>query len=303
MKILISGASGLVGTSLRKLLEQDGHAVRRLVRPGGKLSAGDICWDPLARTLDTGPIEDTDAFVHLSGASIAGGRWTPARKALLRSSRVDSTRILVDALAGLRHKPKAFVCASAIGYYGDRGDEILTESSEPGGDILAQLARDWEAEAMRADRAHIRTVCLRFGIILAAQGGAFPRMLLPFKLGVGGRFGSGRQWMSWVALEDAVRAARLAIVTDAVSGPVNVVAPSPVRNAAFARILAGVLRRPAIFAAPAFLLRVTLGEMADPLLLSSQRVRPEQLLARNFTFRFADLQNALETMLVTREAN
>jgi len=303
MKILISGGSGFVGTRLAKLLEQDGHAVGRLVRPGGRLLAGDVSWDPMAGIFDTSAIEGMDVFVHLSGASIARDRWTPARKALLRSSRVDSTRVLVDALAGLRHKPKAFVCASAIGYYGDRGDEILTESSEPGGDFLALLARDWEAEARRAEHAHIRTVRLRFGLILAAQGGAFPRMLLPFKLGVGGSFGNGRQWMSWVALEDAVRAARLAIVTDAVSGPVNVVAPNPVRNAEFARILAGALSRPAIFRAPAFLLRVALGEMADPLLLSSQRVRPEQLLARNFTFRFADLASALKAMLVTSVPN
>jgi len=303
MKILISGASGLVGTSLTKLLEQEGHAVGRLVRPGGKLSAGDVCWDPVARTLDTGAIEGMDAFVHLSGASIAGGRWTPARKALLRSSRVDSTRMLVDALAGLRHKPRAFVCASATGYYGDRGDETLTESSGPGGDFLAQLARDWEAEATRAEHAHIRTVRLRFGIVLAAQGGALPRMLLPFKLGVGGCFGNGRQWMSWVALEDAVRAARLAIVSDTVSGPVNVVAPNPVRNAEFVRTLAGVLSRPAIFSAPALLLRLALGEMADPLLLASQRVHPEQLLARKFDFHFADLPTALKTMLITPVPN
>jgi len=303
MKILISGASGLVGTSLTKLLEQEGHAVGRLVRPGGKLSAGDVCWDPVARTLDTGAIEGMDAFVHLSGASIAGGRWTPARKALLRSSRVDSTRMLVDALAGLRHKPRAFVCASATGYYGDRGDETLTESSGPGEDFLAQLARDWEAEATRAEHAHIRTVRLRFGIVLAAQGGALPRMLLPFKLGVGGCFGNGRQWMSWVALEDAVRAARLAIVSDTVSGPVNVVAPNPVRNAEFVRTLAGVLSRPAIFSAPALLLRLALGEMADPLLLASQRVHPEQLLARKFDFHFADLPTALKTMLITPVPN
>jgi len=303
MKILISGASGFVGANLTKLLEQDGYAVGRLVRPGGRLSAGDISWDPRGGAFDASAMEGTDAIVHLSGASIARGRWTPSRKALLRSSRVDSTRFLVDALVGLRHKPKAFVCASAIGYYGDRGDEILTESSEPGGDFLALLAQDWEAEARRAEHAHIRTVRLRFGIILAAQGGAFPRMLLPFKLGVGGRFGNGRQWMSWVALEDAVRAARLAIVTDAVSGPVNVVAPNPVRNQEFARILAGALSRPAIFRTPAFLLRVVLGEMADPLLLSSQRVRPEQLLSRNFTFRFGDLATALKAMLVTSVPN
>jgi len=293
MKILISGSSGLVGGGLAGALRENGHSVGRLVRPGGKLGAGDVPWDPMSASIDTSPMEGADAFVHLSGASIGDSRWTPARKAVLCSSRVDSTRVLVDALARLRQKPKVFVCASATGYYGDRGDEILTESSDCGTDFLALLARDWEAEAMRAEHAGIRTVRLRYGVILSAGGGALPRMAMPFKLGVGGRFGSGQQWMSWITLEDAVAITRLAIENDALAGPVNVVAPNPVRNAEFTRILANALHRPAIFPAPAFALRLALGEMAGPLLLSSQRVRPERLKAMNYAFRSADLPAAL----------
>ena len=293
MKILISGSSGLVGTGLAGVLRENGHSVGRLVRPGGKLGAGDVPWDPMSAISDTTPMEGTDAFVHLSGASIGDGRWAAARKAVLRSSRVDSTRVLVDALARLRQKPRVFVCASATGYYGDRGEEILTESSDCGTDFLALLARDWEAEAMRAEHAGMRTVRLRYGVILSAAGGALPRMATPFKLGIGGRFGSGQQWMSWITLEDAVAITRLAIENDALAGPVNVVAPNPVRNAEFTRILANALHRPAIFPAPAFALRLALGEMAEPLLLSSQRVRPERLKAMNYAFRTSDLVTAL----------
>ena len=203
MKILISGASGLVGKALTRRLQGDGHIVARLVRPGGGASSrGDILWDPMAATVDAPAMEGADAVVHLSGANIAGGRWTPERKAVLRSSRIDYTRVLVDTLSGLKRKPRVFVCASATGYYGSRGDEVLTESSEGGTDFLALLARDWEAEARRAELAGIRTVRLRFGVILSSDGGALPRMLAPFKYGVGGRLGSGNQWMSWIALED-----------------------------------------------------------------------------------------------------
>jgi len=296
MKILISGASGLVGTRLARVLRGKGHVVGRLVRPGGKLGAGDIPWDPMSASVDTAPMEGTDAFVHLSGSNIGDGRWTPARKAILRSSRVDSTRVLVDALAHLRPKPKVFVCASATGYYGDRGDEILTESSECGTDFLALLTRDWEAEAMRAEHAGIRTVRLRYGVIFSDAGGALPRMITPFKLGIGGRFGSGQQWMSWITLDDAIEITRLAIENEALAGPVNVVAPNPVRNAEFTRVLAKTLRRPAFFPAPAFALRLALGEMADPLLLSSQRVRPERLLAMNYAFRFSELAATLSAL-------
>ena len=279
------------------MLREKGHKVGRLVRPGGKLGAGDIPWDPMSASVDTAPMEGTDAFVHLSGSNIGDGRWTPARKAILRSSRVDSTRVLVDALVRLRQKPRVFVCASATGYYGDRGDEILTESSECGTDFLALLSRDWEAEAMRAEHGGIRTVRLRYGVILSDEGGALPRMVTPFRLGIGGRFGSGRQWMSWITLDDAIEITCVAIENEALAGPVNVVAPNPVRNAEFTRILAEALHRPAIFPAPAFALRLALGEMADPLLLSSQRVRPERLLAMNYAFRFPDLAATLGALL------
>jgi uncharacterized protein len=297
MKILISGASGLVGNALVRTLRADGHSVARLVRPGSAASAGDIPWDPMAATIDVSAMEGVEAVVHLSGASIAQGRWTPARQAILRSSRIDTTRVLVDALASLRQKPRVFVCASAIGYYGNRGDETLTESSAIGTDFIALLVRDWEAEATRAEADGIRTVLLRFGVILSGEGGALPQMLLPFKFGLGGRLGSGGQWMSWIALEDAVEIVRSAIEDDRLAGPLNVVAPNPLRNADFTRITAAVLHRPAIFAAPAFALRLALGEMADALLLVSQRVIPERLLAAGYSFQFAEFESALRTVL------
>lgn len=299
MKILISGASGLVGKALSRRLQQDGHAVARLMRPGGggKSSPGDIFWDPMAATVDAPAMEGFDAVIHLSGASIGEARWTPERKAVLRSSRIDSTRVLVDTLSGLKQKPRVFLCASAIGYYGSRGDELLTESSEGGTDFLALLARDWEAEASRAELAGIRTVLLRFGVILSAEGGALPRMLVPFKYGLGGRLGSGNQWMSWIALEDVAEIAVSAIKSGQFSGPVNVVAPNPVRNSEFSRIAAATLHRPAIFSAPAFALRIALGQMAAPLLLSSQRVIPERLLAIGYKFRFPNLDAALQSIL------
>jgi uncharacterized protein len=297
MKILISGASGLVGTHLTSALRQQGHTVGRLVRPKGQPSAGDVPWDPEARTIDVAAMDGTDAFVHLSGAPIGSGRWSRQRKAILRSSRVDSTRILVDAFARLRQKPKLFVCASATGYYGDRGDEILTESSEPGTDFLALLARDWEAEAMQAEHSGIRTVRLRFGLILSSHGGALGRLRLPFQWGIGGRFGSGRQWMSWITLDDIIEITRRVIENQALTGAVNVVTPNPLRNSEFVRLVAKALNRPAIFPAPAFALRLALGEMARPLLLASQRVRPEKLLAMNYAFRFSGLASALDSLL------
>lgn len=297
MRILISGASGLVGKALVSALRADGHSVARLVRPGSAALAGDIPWDPTAATTNVSAMEGVEAVVHLSGASIARGRWTPARKAILRSSRIDTTRVLVDALASLRQKPRVFVCASAIGYYGNRGDEILIESSAIGMDFIALLVRDWEAEATRAEANGIRTALLRFGVILSSEGGALPQMLLPFRFGLGGRLGSGRQWMSWIALEDAVGIVRATIANEQLSGPLNVVAPNPMRNADFTRMTATVLHRPAIFAAPEFALRIALGEMADALLLASQRVIPERLLAAGYSFQFAEFESALRNVL------
>jgi uncharacterized protein len=205
--------------------------------------------------------------------------------------------VLVDTLLNLRHKPHVFVCASAIGYYGDRGEEILTESSSYGVDFLALLARDWEAEAERAAHGGIRTVQLRLGVILDAHGGALPKMLAPIRWGVGGRLGSGRQWMSWSTLEDAVDVARNATVDERYSGPINVVAPNPVRNSEFTRLAAHMLHRPAVFPAPRFALRLALGEMAQPLLLASARVKPEQLLALGYTFHSDNLAAALQKMI------
>ena len=297
MKILISGASGLVGRALAGVLRAQGHQVARLVRPGSAASADGISWDPSAATVDVSAMEGADAVVHLSGASVAGGRWTPARKALLRSSRIDTTRVLVDALASLRQKPRVFVCASATGCYGDRGDEILTESSAIGTDFLSLVVRDWEAEAARAEICGIRTVELRFGVILSTEGGALAAMLKPFKFGMGGRLGSGKQWMSWISLEDAVGVVCSAITDEQLTGPLNVVAPNPLRNAEFTRITAAVLHRPAIFAAPAFALRIALGEMADGLLLASLRVMPERLLATGYQFRSPEFELALRAIL------
>ncbi len=302
MKIIISGASGLVGKALTDNLRAEGHIVSHLVRSTGNIAPGDIHWTPTSASIDTAALEGADAVVHLSGANVAEGRWTHARKQVLRSSRIDSTRLLVDSLSRLQQKPQVFVSASAIGYYGNRGDEVLTESSHQGKDFLSYLARDWEGEAARAEHSGIRAVILRFGVILAAQGGALPQMLPPFKRGFGGRLGSGQQWMSWIALEDTIRIIRAAI-GDPESGnaqyrgPINVVSPNPVRNTEFTQTLANVLGRSARFRVPAFALRLAFGEMANELLLSSQRVIPEQLQSAGYAFRHENLEPALRAIL------
>jgi uncharacterized protein len=300
MKVLISGGSGLVGTALTESLRSEGHTVAHLVRPGGAASEGDIRWDPASGFVNANAMEAADAVVNLNGASIGGGRWTPARKKILRTSRVDSTRFLVESLARLKQKPRVFVSASAIGYYGNRGDEILTESSAPGNEFLAELCRDWEAEALRAQSSGISTVVTRFGVILSAKGGALKQMLTPFKLGLGGRLGSGQQWMSWIALDDVIGILRSALSNEQASGPVNVVAPNPVQNFEFTRVLASVLHRPAIFPAPAFALRLAIGEMADALLLSSQRVHSERPPATAYAFRYENLEPALYAILAKK---
>ena len=300
MKILISGSSGLIGAAAATALKSDGHNVVRLVRPGKAPNPGDVQWDPMRATVDVAGIEGVDVVIHLSGAGIADGRWTEERKQLLRSSRIDTTRVLVDSLSRLKQKPRVLIVASAIGYYGSRGDEILTESSTNGTDFLALVCRDWEAEASRAAATGVRTIMLRTGIVLSGKGGALPKMLTPFKLGVGGRLGSGQQWMSWIAIEDVVGIIRHAIANEQVSGPVNVVAPNPVRNEEFTRLLAGMLHRPAIFPAPAFVLRLAMGEMADAVLLGSDRVKPERMLAAGYKFRFEILEPALRAAVLSR---
>ncbi len=310
MKILVTGSTGLVGTALAEALARDGHTVCRLMRPQSVVAARtkkgfDVAWNPATGELG-GAAVGADAVVNLAGASIAGGRWTTERKALLRTSRIETTRALVNALAKMNARPRVLVSASAIGIYGDRGDEVLTEESKAGADFLASLAQEWEAEALKAEALGIRVVLARFGIILARHGGALAKMLLPFKLGAGGRLGSGRQWMSWVTLDDVVGILRFAMEgapgkgapnAASVGGAINVVAPQPVRNAEFTKALAKALRRPALFAAPAFALRLALGEMADALLLSSQRVAPQRLQQLGYSFLHAELSKALNAVL------
>src|SRR5437667_3883733 len=304
MKILMTGSSGLVGTALTKALASAGHTVCRLVRPQSGAGEGAkegfaVAWNPASGELGGAGV-GADAVVNLAGASIAGGRWTAERKALLRSSRIDTTRALVNALARMNARPSVLISASAIGIYGDRGDETLTEESKPGTDFLASLAKEWEAEAMKAEALGPRVVLARFGIILAREGGALPKMMLPFKLGAGGRLGSGKQWMSWVTLEDAVQILRFAIENASVRSAINVVAPQPVQNLVFTKVLAKTMHRPALFPAPAFALRLALGEMADALLLSGQRVAPQALEKLGYRFLHADLSSALVTILAAR---
>jgi len=302
MKVLISGSTGLIGSSLASELQRAGHTVCRLIRPASSAGAVqgsegfDVGWDPATGELGAAAV-GADAVVNLGGASVAKGRWTPKRKQLLRSSRVDTTRALVQALAKMAAPPRALVSASASGYYGNRGDETLIEQSTPGNDFPADLARDWEAEAIKAEVLGIRVVCVRFGVVLGRDGGALPMITRPFRLGLGGRLGSGRQWMSWVALQDAVAILRLAIENGSVRGALNVVSPQPVRNADFTTCLANVLHRPALIPAPAFALRIVMGEMADALLLASQRVEPAYLKKLGYPFLQPELESALRAIL------
>ena len=304
MKILVTGSTGLVGTALAAELTRAGHTVCRLLRPESERGTSAAKTVPVRWNPATGELEETpagaEAVVNLAGASIAAGRWTEERKQLLMTSRVDTTRRLVAAVGKLSPRPRVFLSASAIGYYGSRGDEELTEESAPGKDFLAGLAVAWEAEAAKAREHGMRVVQLRIGIVLAKHGGALPKMLLPFRLGAGGRLGSGRQWMSWVTRGDVVAMIRFALENAAVSGAVNAVAPQPVRNAEFTRILAKALHRPAIFPAPAFALRLALGEMADALLLSSQRVAPRKLEQSGYRFLHVNLLAALADILGTK---
>jgi uncharacterized protein (TIGR01777 family) len=302
MRILVSGSTGFLGSALIAALEREGHTIARLVRPetAPKSAAGAekqvVRWDPVGGEFDEKAAEGADALVHLAGASIAGGRWNAARKKLLRSSRIDATRHLIGKLSKLQQPPRVIVASSASGYYGNRGDETLTESSARGNDFLSGLCREWEAENARGSEFGARVVLLRFGIILAAQGGALPRMALPFKLGGGGKLGSGRQWMSWLTLAEAVSIVRFALTNSALTGPANAVTPNPVQNVDFTRILAKTLHRPALFPAPAFALRLVLGEMADALLLASQRMKPSYLEQAGYRFTQPALAAALDEM-------
>lgn len=301
MNILVTGASGLIGTALAARLSGGGHRVTPLRRGAASADSGPT-WDPESGQIRLDTASPPDAVVHLAGETIAQ-RWTPAAKARIRASRVDATRLLCDALIRAPGPPRLLVCASATGYYGDRSDEVLDEQSPVGAGFLPEICQAWEAATASALERGVRVVHLRFGLVLARQGGALARMLPAFRLGLAGRLGSGRQYWSWIVLEDLLRVIELALHDDRLSGPVNTVAPEAATNARFTATLARVLHRPAFLAAPAFAVRTVLGEMGEHVLLASARVRPARLLDAGFTFRFPDLEQALNRLVRIQPLN
>ncbi|HUW83666.1 MAG TPA: TIGR01777 family oxidoreductase [Phycisphaerae bacterium] len=297
MHVLITGSSGLIGRALTEFLVTGGHRVTRLVRSEPQLDRDELHWDPKRGVLDVRAIEGLDAVVHLAGENIAEGRWTSERKRRIRSSRGESTRLLAGALAELARPPKVFVSASAIGYYGNRPNEILREDSRSGSGFLPSVCREWEAAVEPAEQKGIRSVRLRFGMVLSADGGALASMIGPFRMGVGGTIGRGDQYVSWVALDDAVGAIHHALQTEELAGAVNVVSPQSVTNRQFTKTLGRVLGRPTVAHMPAFAARLAFGQMADELLLSSARVEPARLLATGYVFGYPELEEALRHLL------
>jgi uncharacterized protein (TIGR01777 family) len=298
MRVAVSGSTGLVGSEVVTVFSAAGHEVVRLVRrvpaPGEKA----VRWDPAKGEVDAAGLEGIDAVVHLAGENIASGRWNAARKIAIRDSRVNGTRFLCDALAGLARSPKALVCASAVGYYGDRGEELLTEESPPGTGFLPEVCQEWEAASAPAARKGIRVVALRIGVVLSAKGGALSRMLPLFRAGLGGVIGGGRQYVSWVALNDLPLIILHVLQCGDLRGPVNTVAPRPVTNREFTEALGKALSRPTPLPVPAFALRLAVGrEMADALLLASARVLPRRLEETGYRFRFPELPAALRHLL------
>src|SRR5918997_193848 len=294
MDVLISGATGLIGSVLARELEEGGTSTTRLTR--SPRSENDVRWDPDAGTID-GSLEGHDAVVHLAGESIAEGRWTPSRREGIMQSRKKGTRLLAQSVAGLASPPGVMVSASAVGYYGDRGNEVLREDSSPGSDFLAEVCKAWEAAADPARETGVRVVHPRFGIVLSPEGGALGTTLPLFKLGLGGRIGSGRQWWSWVALDDVVGAIVHGLTNDSVVGPVNVGSPNPMPNAEYTKVLGKVLNRPTIFAVPAPALRLVIGGMADALLLASQRMQPAKLQETGYPYRYPELEDVMRRLL------
>jgi len=301
MKIIVTGATGLVGSALVPALVADGHSVTRLVR-GGKLTSphpgtAAARWNPETGEIDASALEGHDAAAHLAGENIAEGRWTDEKKRRIIESREKGTRLIAETLAALSPRPKVLVSASAIGYYGERGAEMLDEGSSSGKDFVSEVCRRWEAAADAAREAGIRVVHMRIGMVLSPEGGALGKMLTPFKMGVGGKIGSGEQYMSWIALDDVVGAIKHALKDESLQGAVNTVAPGAVTNAEFTKTLGGVLGRPTLFPVPAFAARLAFGEMADELLLSSTRVEPKRLHATNYQFAYPKLEAALRHVL------
>jgi uncharacterized protein len=293
-RILVSGASGTIGAELLPSLKTNGCTVVRLTR-GAATNAEEISWDP-SKPLAPQAVSGFDAVIHLAGESIFG-RWSETKKKKIRDSRVTGTSNLASALAEAENKPKVFICGSAIGYYGNRGDEPLREESAPGTGFLSEVCQEWEEATTPAVQADIRTVHVRTGIVLSMAGGALKAMLFPFKLGLGGRTGDGHQWMSWIHIRDWVGAVHHILKNDLIQGPINMVAPKPVRNSEFVRTLANVLSRPAIFPMPGFAARAVFGQMADEVLLASEKVEPGRLVSSGYPFRFRELKTSLENLL------
>ena len=305
MRILVSGGSGLVGRELIETLTHDGHQVVQLVRrsPNPKSDNTEIRWDPEHGAFDSTTLGRIDAAIHLGGVSIAGGRWNSARKLQIQQSRVGSTRILAQALAGMTPQPKVLIVASAAGYYGDRGEEPLTEDSPPGEGFLAETAVRWEEAADTAREAGIRVVHARFGLIISRHGGLLSKLRLPFQTALGGKLGNGRQWWPWISLVDVVNGLSYALGHEEISGPVNFTAPTPVRNEDFTRLMAKTLSRPAWFNVPAPVVKLVFGQMGDETMLYSQRAFPEILRSSGFEWHYDDLGDVLRYELVTSRAD
>lgn len=297
MRILITGSTGLIGSALIPLLTADGHTVFRIVRRVSGSAENEIFWNPQVGVLNPAMLEGSDAVVHLAGESIAGGRWTPESKRRIFDSRIQGTKLLVETLLSLSRPPSVLISASAIGFYGSRGEEILREESSPGTGFLPDLCRLWEEAAQPASNKGIRVVMPRIGLVLSGRGGALAKMLLPFRLGLGGKVGPGSQIVSWIAIDDLVGSIRHMIRDKNLSGPVNAVSPRAVTNLEFTKALGRVLSRPTLFPLPAFAARIALGEMAEELLLSSARVEPTRLSAAGFHFQYPELRSALEHVL------
>jgi uncharacterized protein len=295
MRILITGASGLIGKAVQKSFSEKGYEML-LAGRGEPKHENQIQWtvEDGFRKEDLPRLEGLDGVVHLAGEGIAGLRWTDEKKKAIRDSRVNGTRNLVNALAGLKQKPKVFIAGSALGFYGDRGDDVMTETSSPGDTFLAEVCRQWEMESRRAEDLGIRTVLLRTGIVLSKDGGALATMMTPFKFGVGGTIGSGKQWMSWISLDDVVGIINFAIENDNLRGAINVVGPNPVTNEEFTKTLGDVLYRPTFLPLPEFAVNLVFGEMGDALLIHSTRVEPKRLLDAGYEFKFKSLKSALE---------
>jgi uncharacterized protein (TIGR01777 family) len=296
MKVLVTGSSGLIGAAAVDHLKGEGYEVVRLVRSTGGFPEQEITWDPAVDLIDAAALEEFDGVVHLAGENIST-RWDEEKKRRIRDSRVKGTSLLCRALAGLQNKPKVLISASAIGYYGNRGDEILTEDSPPGSGFLAEVCKEWEAATQPAREAGIRVVNLRISVVLSSEGGALDKMLTPFRLGLGGHVGDGSQYMSWISQRDMVRAIQFCIEREDISGPVNAMAPNPVTNGEFTKALGRVLSRPTVIPVPAVVVRAIFGEMADEMLLASARGVPRRLEERGFTFEYPEIEGALREIL------